>query len=71
MAARGRLRANAVAEALSIAHVDRIVVDASSVNEKQRGILDMPETEPALSRLLSRPELRQRYHGGQVLVIIY
>lgn len=47
--------------ALSIAHLKRIVVDASHVDQKKRGVMDMKDTMIPLARLLSRKELMDRY----------
>lgn len=47
--------------ALSISHLKRIVVDASHVDQKKRGVMDMKDTMIPLARLLSRKELMDRY----------
>jgi protein CMS1 len=39
----------------------RIVVDASHIDQKKRGILDMRETMMPLAKLLSRAEFKERY----------
>ncbi|KAI9655842.1 MAG: hypothetical protein M1821_005277 [Bathelium mastoideum] len=57
--------------ALSIEHLERIVVDASHINQKQRGILDMRETEIPLSQLLARKELRSRYNSEQKVDLLF
>ena len=49
------------AGALSLAKLDRIVVDFSHIDQKKRGIMDMKETQEPLMRLLGRKELRDRY----------
>lgn len=49
--------------ALSAKHLKRIVVDASHVDQKKRGILDMRETQIPLVRLLSRPKFKERYQA--------
>src|SRR5690606_37885419 len=49
------------AGALSIAHLKRIVVDASHVDQKKRGVMDMKDTMIPLARLLSKKELMERY----------
>ena len=49
--------------ALSVKHLKRIVVDASHVDQKKRGILDMRETQIPLVRLLSRPKFKERYEA--------
>lgn len=52
--------------ALSAKHLKRIVIDASYIDQKKRGILDMKETEMPLVKLLTRPDLRERYENTDV-----
>ena len=47
--------------ALSLTHLERIVVDASHIDQKKRGVLDMKETQVPLVQLLMRAELKARY----------
>lgn len=47
--------------ALSAKHLKRIIVDASYIDQKKRGILDMKETQMPLVKLLTRKDLRERY----------
>ncbi|KAL2128886.1 hypothetical protein VTI74DRAFT_8507 [Chaetomium olivicolor] len=47
--------------ALSVEKLKRIIVDASHIDQKKRGILDMRETMLPLARLLSRATLKERY----------
>jgi len=47
--------------ALSAEHLERVVVDASHIDQKKRGILDMKETQAPLIQLLSREDLKERY----------
>lgn len=47
--------------ALSSKHLQRIVVDASHIDQKKRGILDMKETLVPLVKLLTRAEFKERY----------
>ena len=49
------------AGALKADGLERVVVDASFVDGKKRGILDMRETVGPLVRLLARGELRERF----------
>jgi protein CMS1 len=49
------------AGALSIEYLKRIVVDASHIDQKKRGVLDMKDTMLPLARWLTRPELKERY----------
>jgi len=50
--------------ALSSKHLKRIIIDASHVNQKRQGILDMRETHLPLVQLLSRSEFRKRYESS-------
>lgn len=59
------VRGLTAAGALSSKHLQRIVVDASHIDLKKRGILDMRETQQPLVRLLSRPDLKGRYRDAQ------
>ncbi|KAM0195071.1 hypothetical protein ACHAPA_005666 [Fusarium lateritium] len=47
--------------ALSLEHLKRLVVDASHIDQKKRGVLDMKDTMMPLARFLSRPDLKERY----------
>lgn len=47
--------------ALSVKHLKRIIVDASYIDQKKRGILDMKETQMPLVKLLTRSDLRERW----------
>ena len=47
--------------ALKVDKLERLVVDVSHVDQKQRGILDMRETQKPLMDLLNRDELKPRY----------
>ncbi|CAK7245268.1 MAG: Protein cms1 [Sporothrix thermara] len=51
--------------ALSVAHLRRIVVDASHIDQKKRGVLDMQDTTLPVVRFLSRPEFKARYGGNE------
>lgn len=50
---------------LKLDELERIVIDGSHVDQKQRGIFDMKETHMPLLKLLTRPELRERYGGSK------
>ena len=39
----------------------RIVVDASHVDQKKRGVLDMQDTMLPLARLLTRKDFKEQY----------
>lgn len=47
--------------ALREKHIRRIVVDASHIDVKKRGLLDMRETLLPLLKLLGRKKFRERY----------
>jgi protein CMS1 len=49
------------AGALSVMDMKRLVVDASYIDQKKRGVLDMKDTMLPLARLLVRQEFRDRY----------
>ena len=51
--------------ALSSKCLERIVIDASHIDQKKRGILDMKETHVPLVQLLTRADLKERYGEGQ------
>lgn len=50
-----------LAGALSIEYLKRIVVDASHIDQKKRGIMDMKDTMMPLARWLTRQEFKERY----------
>jgi protein CMS1 len=50
--------------------LERIVIDGSHIDQKQRGIFDMKETHLPLLQLLTRPELRDRYGASKKKVQI-
>lgn len=47
--------------ALSIDKLERIVVDASHIDQKKRGVLDMKETQVPLVHWLNRKELKEKF----------
>ncbi|KAF4124527.1 protein CMS1 [Geosmithia morbida] len=47
--------------ALSLEYLENIIVDASHIDQKKRGILDMKDTMLPLARFLSRKEFKERY----------
>ncbi|GAP93311.1 putative replication regulator protein [Rosellinia necatrix] len=47
--------------ALKLDKLERLVVDASHIDQKKRGIMDMKETMIPLVRWLSRPEFKEKY----------
>ncbi|KAI0450328.1 U3-containing 90S pre-ribosomal complex subunit-domain containing protein [Xylaria acuta] len=46
---------------LKLDKLERLVVDASHIDQKKRGIMDMKETMIPLARWLSRTEFKERY----------
>ncbi|OJJ43421.1 hypothetical protein ASPZODRAFT_136280 [Penicilliopsis zonata CBS 506.65] len=50
---------------LKLDHLERIVIDGSHIDQKQRGVFDMKETHLPLLQLLTRSELRDRYGAKQ------
>ncbi|OAA60564.1 DNA/RNA helicase, DEAD/DEAH box type [Niveomyces insectorum RCEF 264] len=50
--------------ALRVDHLRRLVVDASHIDQKKRGVLDMPDTALPVARWLARPEFKARYDAG-------
>ncbi len=56
----GMLRNSPPAGALSVKHLRRVVVDASHIDQKKRGVMDMADTMLPLARWLARKELRER-----------
>ena len=65
--------AHQAAGALSTSHLERIIVDASHIDQKKRGILDMKETHLQLVQLLTREDLMKKYgkDEGEVELIIF
>jgi protein CMS1 len=45
--------------------IERIVIDASHIDTKKRGILDMKETQVPLVTLLTRADLKERFGTGE------
>lgn len=51
----------AILGALKLDKLERLVVDASHIDQKKRGIMDMRETMIPLARWLSRTEFKEKY----------
>lgn len=51
--------------ALSSKDLKQIVIDASHIDQKKRGVLDMKETEVPLVQLLTRDDLKSRYGASE------
>jgi protein CMS1 len=49
------------AGALSVDNLKRIVIDASHIDQKKRGVMDMKETMLPLAKWLSRKEFKDRF----------
>lgn len=61
---------NSFLGSLKLDELERIVIDGSHIDQKQRGIFDMKETHFPLLQLLTRPELRDRYGASKKRVQI-
>lgn len=57
------------AEALLLSSLRTIVIDASYLDQKQRGILDMKETHVPLAKLLTSPKIKSMY--GEALKLLF
>ncbi|PHH74183.1 hypothetical protein CDD82_5052 [Ophiocordyceps australis] len=58
--------------ALSLENLQRLVVDASHIDQKKRGILDMKDTAMPLARFVARAEFKSRYaHEGKPLALLF
>lgn len=51
--------------ALQVDRLERIVIDASHIDQKKRGILEMKETHGPLVQLLNRKEFKERYAANK------
>ena len=51
--------------ALQVDRLERIVIDASHIDQKKRGILEMKETHAPLVQLLNRKEFKERYAANK------
>lgn len=54
-----------MAGSLSLDNLERIVVDASHIDQKKRGVLDMKDTMLELARWLTRKEFKERYTDSE------
>jgi protein CMS1 len=48
---------------LSASRLERIIIDASHIDQKKRGIMDMKETQVPLVQLLSRKDIKEAAEG--------
>lgn len=51
--------------ALKLDKLEQLVVDASHIDQKKRGIMDMKETMIPLARWLCRSEFKERYTDSE------
>lgn len=58
---RKELASDQMAGALSVDNLKRIVIDASHIDQKKRGVMDMKETMIPLAKWLARKEFKERY----------
>ncbi|KAJ5624586.1 DNA/RNA helicase DEAD/DEAH box type N-terminal [Penicillium lagena] len=56
---------------LKVNELQRIVIDGSYIDQKQRGIFDMKDTHLPLLRLLTRSELRERYGKTKLQIVVF
>ena len=63
--------------ALNTSKLSQIVIDASHIDAKKRGILEMKETQIPLMKWLARKEFRDRFtadgdgEGGKLEILFY
>lgn len=62
-----------VVGALQVDRLERIVVDASHIDQKKRGILEMSETQVPLTLWLGQKDFRERYGSqtGRIQLLFY
>jgi protein CMS1 len=46
---------------LATDRLERVIIDASHIDQKKRGILEMGETQIPLAKWLNRPALKERF----------
>jgi protein CMS1 len=63
--------ADSYAGALSAKSLKRIVLDASHMDQKKCGILEMKDTQVPLLKLLNMPVLKERYGMDDGIVLIF
>ena len=61
----GLIESNLNPGSLSLANLERLVVDASHIDQKKRGVLDMKDTMMPLVRWLARKEFKERYAAAE------
>ncbi|KAI1337123.1 U3-containing 90S pre-ribosomal complex subunit-domain containing protein [Xylariaceae sp. FL0016] len=60
-----RLEALVESGALKLDKLERLVVDASHIDQKKRGVMDMKETMIPLARWLARSDFKERYTAAE------
>lgn len=53
--------ANFISGALSLEGLHRVVVDASHIDQKKRGVMDMKDTMMPLAKFICKKEFQDRY----------
>ena len=61
---------NSCVGALSASHLERVVVDASHIDQKKRGVMEMKETQVPLVQLLARKDIKEAA-GGKVELLFF
>jgi len=56
---------------LKLDDLKRIIIDASWISEKKRGIFEIKETQKGVMDLLGNGELRKRLLDGSTCIIFY
>ncbi|KAF8436177.1 U3-containing 90S pre-ribosomal complex subunit-domain containing protein [Terfezia claveryi] len=67
----GRVLALIKEDVLKLDDLKRIIIDASQIDEKKRGIFDIKETQKDVMDLLCSGELRKRLSDGSTSIIFY
>ena len=58
--------------ALAVDKLERIIIDASHIDQKKRGVLEMRETLVPLTQWLNRKEFKDRYgQGGNGIDLLF
>ena len=67
------LESNVTLGALQLDRLERIIVDASHIDQKKRGILEMKETQVPLTLWLGQASIRERYTAtsGSIELMFY
>lgn len=57
----GWLANTATSGALSLDNLQRLIIDASHIDQKKRGVMDMKDTMMPLARFISRKDFKEKY----------